>query len=127
MSVELAGSIGIPSEKPILSRPEKAAAVAGGFLETVLVDLTKPIEKEFWVRIYDDHVTPPKAEVVTVYIIYGLEIQKVVRSLEAAWKKAHLEPTRSFEDQALYCYEHQGGWVDVVRAIEALQREFPPQ
>lgn len=129
MSVELAGSIGIPGTqpKPFLSKPEKAPKVAGGFLETVLVDLTKPAGKDFWVRIYDDHVTPPEAEVMTVYILYGMEIQKVARALEDAWKGLRLEPSRSFQDEGLYCYSHSGNLATVVSTIETLQKKFPPK
>jgi len=128
MSIELAASIGLPhtQEKPWLSRPKTAPIVASGFLEAVIVDVTRPVEKEFQVRIYDEDFRPPDAQIKNAFVFYGIGMSAVVKALEDAWSRRKIEPIGSLPGGSMRSYDFSGSVRGVVESIESVQQRHLP-
>jgi len=129
MSIELAGSIGLPhtQEKSWLSRPKAEPKIAGGYLEAVIVDVTRPVEKEFQVRIYDEDFRPPDAQVKAAFVFYGIGMPAVVKALEDAWSRRKIEPVGSLPGGSMRSYDFSGGLHGVVESIESVQQKHMPK
>jgi len=91
--MEAVGALGfpIPQPKPVLVKPHSAPRIAGGFLEAILIEVTRPIGAAFSVRIFDEDHPPPGADVVATYVFYSVAVPSVARRLEAAWSALNLK------------------------------------
>jgi hypothetical protein len=126
MGMEAVGSLGFPIPRPVLHQPRPVPRVAQGLLEAVLVELTRPVEGAFAVRIFDEGVRPPAAEVAAVVILYGAEVAAIGRRLEQAWRELELEPTAAVRYVCYRAYDHPCGYAEVLRTVEALQESYLP-
>jgi hypothetical protein len=126
--VEAIGSLGVPLPRPqpALHRPRPLPRVAEGLLEAVLVELTRPVGQSFVVRIFDEDFTPPEADVVAAYVLYGLDVAELARRLELAWAALDLHPTPGVKYACYRSYEHARAFAAVVKTVEALQESFLP-
>src|SRR5258705_532178 len=85
--MEAVGALGfpLPQSKPVLQKPQTTPRIAGGFLEAILIEVSRPVGTAFTVRIFDEDVTPPAADIVATYVFYSVAVPAVARRLEEAW------------------------------------------
>ena len=117
MGMEAVGSLGFP----IFHKPRPVARVAEGLLEVVLVELTRPVEGAVTVRIFDEGVRPPEADVAAVFLLYGAEVGRIGRRLEHEWHSTGLRDIAAVRHACYRSYDHPRHYGLVVRSIEALQ------
>lgn len=126
--MEVAGSLGfpVPRPQPLLAVPRPEPRIAAGYLEAVLVELTRPSPSAFMVRIFDEDFTPPEADVVAVSVFYGVDAASIGRRLEAVWKSLGLRAEPQLRYASYRTYGHPGEFARVLRTIETLQGSFLP-
>ena len=126
MGMEAVGSLGFPIPRPVLHKPRPVPRVAQGLLDAVLIELTRPVAGAFAVRIFDEGVRPPSAEVAAVVILYGADVAAIGLRLERAWRALGLEPTEAVRYVCYRAYDHPRGYGAVLRTVEALQESYLP-
>jgi len=126
--MEAVGALGfpVPRPEPLLEKPRPQLRIAEGLLEAILIEATRPSPDAFTVRIFDEDFTPPQADVVSVFVFYGVPVVTVARRLEAAWKALNLQPVAGVRYAAYHTFDHSRGYSLVVGSIEALQESFLP-
>jgi len=126
--MEAVGSLGfpLPQLKPVLVKPHFAPRIAGGFLEAILIEVTRPVREAFSVRIFDEEHPPPGADVVATYVFYSVAVPAVARRLEAAWSALNLKASADLRTSTCVFYDHAGGFRAVIGTIEALQESYLP-
>lgn len=124
--MEVGGALGFPCPRPlpILQKPQPVPRIAAGLLETVLVEVTRPAPRAFTVRIFDEDQAPPAADVVSVFLFYGVPVGTIARRLEAAWKTVNLRAEPGLRYASCTTYDHPKGFEVVLGTIEALQESF---
>lgn len=113
--------------EPVIAKPKSAPRVASGFLEAVIVDVIRPVDNEFQVRIYDEDFRPPDAEVKLAFVFYGIGMTAVVKALEDSWSRRKIEPIGTLPGGSLRRYDFAGGLREVIESIDSLQRKHMPQ
>jgi len=123
--MEASGSLNwpIPRPGPVFHKPRPVPRVAQSFLGAVLVELTRPRQGAFAVRIFDEGLKPPDADVVATIILYGVAVSEIGQRLEAAWAALHL---RSVRFVCYRSYDHRGSFAAVLKTVEALQESYLP-
>ena len=126
--MEAVGSLGfpLPQLKPVLVKPHATPRIAGGFLEAILIEVTRPIGEAFSVGIFDEDHTPPEADVVAGYVFYSVSVPEVARRLVIAWNALHLNPRTDLRASTFVTYDHDRGFKAVIGTIEALQESYLP-
>jgi hypothetical protein len=90
------------------------------------VELTRPRHGSFAVRIFDDGLKPPDADVVATIVLYGAAVPEIGERLEAAWAALRLCAIRSVHYVCYRSYDHRGPFAAVLRTVEALQDSYLP-
>jgi len=126
--MEAVGALGfpVPRPQPLLQKPRPQSRIAEGLLEAILIEVTRPSPDAFTVRIFDEDFNPPEADVVSVFVFYGVPVVTVARRLEAAWKALNLRAVAGVRYAAYQTFDHSRGYFLVVGSIEALQESFLP-
>ena len=126
--MEAVGSLGfpLPQPKPLLAKPRSAPRIAAGFLETILIEVTRPVDCCFSVRLFDEGQVPPAADVVATYVFYGVQVSGVAARLEGAWNALNLDGRVDVRSAAYVAYNHSRGFKAVIGTIDALQESFLP-
>jgi hypothetical protein len=126
--MEAVGSLGLPfpQSKPVLQKPHVITRVAAGFLETILIEVSRPVRESFIVRIFDEDHTPPAAEIAATYVFYGVAVPTVARRLESAWNALNLRVSKGARYASYVTYDHSRGYSLVIASIETLQESFLP-
>ena len=126
--MEAVGSLGfpIPRPQPVLHEPRPIPRVAEGLLEAVLVDISRPQGQAFVVRIFDEDFSPPQADVVATFVLYGADVGEVGHRLEGAWAALDLRGIPGVRYACYRTYDHPRAFTAVLRTIEALQESFLP-
>jgi hypothetical protein len=126
--MEAVGSLGfpLPQTKPVLVKPHATPRIAGGFLEAILIEVTRPVGEEFSVRIFDEDHTPPEADIVASYVFYGVSVPAVARRLVIAWNALNLNPKTHLQASTFVTYDHDRGFRAVISTIDALQESYLP-
>jgi len=126
--MEAVGALGFPVPRPgpLLQKPRPQSRIAEGLLEAILIEVTRPSPDAFTVRIFDEDFTPPEADVVSVFVFYGVPVVTVARRLEAAWKALNLQSVAGVRYAAYPTFGHSRAYALVVGSIEALQESFLP-
>jgi hypothetical protein len=126
--MEAVGSLGFPfpQTKPNLAKPHTVPRIAGGFLEAILIEVTRPVGEAFSVRIFDEDHTPPEADVVATYVFYSVPVPAVARRLEIAWSALNLKASAALRGSSFVAYDHERGFRAVIGTIDALQESYLP-
>jgi hypothetical protein len=126
--MEAVGSLGLPilRPQPVLQNPRPTPRIAGGFLEAVLIEVTRPVQEAFTVCVFDDDFTPPDADVVAVFVLYGVEVAELGRRLESAWEALGLRGVVGVRYECYRSYDHSRSFAAVFKTVEALQESFLP-
>src|SRR5688572_22161349 len=105
-AMEAAGSLGFPIPRPVLQKHRPGPRVAQGFLEIVLVELTRPAGEAFTVRIFEEGYRPSEADLVATFVLYGAEVRNVGRRLESAWATLGLSASSCVRYVCYRSYDH---------------------
>jgi hypothetical protein len=126
--MEAVGALGfpLPQPKPVLVKPHSAPRIAGGFLEAILIEVTRPVGEAFSVRIFDEDHTPPSADVVATYVFYSVSVPAVARRLVIAWNALNLKSSVNLPASTFVTYDHERGFSAVISTIDALQESYLP-
>ena len=126
--MEAVGALGFPVPRPqsLLQKPKLHPRVAEGLLETILIEVTRPAPHAFTVRLFDEDFTPPPADVVSLFVFYGVPVVTVARRLEEAWKALNLSVVAGVRYAAYHTFDHVRGHALVIGSIEALQESYLP-
>jgi hypothetical protein len=126
--MEAVGALGfpVPRTQPLLQKPRPQSRIAEGLLEAILIEVTRPSPEAFTVRIFDEDFTPPEADVVSVFVFYGVPVGTVARRLEVAWHAVNLRAEPGVRYASYTTYDHRRGFDVVIGTIEALQESFLP-
>jgi hypothetical protein len=126
--MEAVGALGypFPQAKPNLAKPHAVPRIAGGFLEAILIEVTRPVGEAFCVRIFDEDHTPPAADVVATYVFYSVSVPAVARRLVIAWNALNLKPSTHLQASTFVTYDHEWGFRSVIGTIDALQESYLP-
>lgn len=120
----MAGAIPFPWE--LLAPPRPAPRVSQGHVDAVLVDLTRPEGERFRIRVYIEEFTPPSADVVAAWVLYGFGLPGVVARLREEWSKSGLAADRESTARHFVAFEFSGRYAPAVAAVERLAGAFPP-
>jgi hypothetical protein len=121
-----AGDAAIPLPKTIRERPQGAPRIAVAHVDAVLVDVTRPVDGTFSVRVYEEGYPPPDADIVAVYVLYGPSVTETADRLEKAWAAEGIKPKSRVRSPS-YCGFDLGRPLSIVlRSIETLQRRHLP-
>lgn len=126
--MEVVGSLGfpIPRPQPVLNKPRPIPRVAEGLLEAIIVEVTRPLNEAFAVRIFDEDFAPPDADVVAAFVLYGADVAEIGRRLEGAWAALDLHANPGVRYACYRSYDHSRAFTAVVKTVEALQESFLP-
>lgn len=116
----------VPLPFPLHARPGHGPRVAVAPLDAILVDITRPVEGSYRVRIYDEEYEPPVAEVAAAFVLYGARLTGVERRLRQAWSSFGLAPVAEVRAAAFVSFDLARRFALSLRLLEALQRQFPP-
>jgi len=95
--------------------------IATDYIEAVRIDLTRPVEEAFRVRIFSDGFPAPEEEVVAAFVLYGGTVRGLARRI--AWER---RPTRCVRSTAFCELDYDVGFGAVLETIEILQGRFLP-
>jgi len=116
----------LPQSKPVPVKTHSAPGIAGGFLEAILIEVTRPVGAAFSVRIFDEDHPRPGADIVATCVFYSVAVTSVARRLEAAWTALNLEASADLRTSTFVSYDLDGGFRTVIGSIEALQESHLP-
>jgi hypothetical protein len=116
----------VPLPLPARSEPRHVPLVGSDALEIVVVDATRTKWGKFLVRVYPDGHPADEVQAKELWLLYGTEVHRVTRWLEAAWAMRELRPHLREEAKPIIRYTHQGQYLKVVAAIRELQAHLLP-
>ena len=95
--------------------------IAAGYVSAVQLDVTRPVEDAFRVRVYADGYPPPHEDIVAAFLLYGATVTGVARRIQWEWI-----PLRGVCVPYYHSLDYSGGFSDVLRTLDEPQGRFPP-
>lgn len=94
--------------------------------DIVLVELTRPADGRFAVRLFEEGIVPPWGEVSAAFVLYGADVGGVGGRLERAWASLGLQGIVAVRHVCYRSYDHPRSFDLVLRTVEALQASHLP-
>jgi hypothetical protein len=115
----------VPLPFPRRARPGGRPRTAVAPLDAALDVITRPVLRAYRVRICEEDLDPPPAQVAAAFVIWGARLAEVERCLGGAWNSFGVGPVAEVRSVPFISFDLARRFALSLRLLDGLQRPYP--